>query len=407
VPASLTSRRGLLVTALLMVHIAIPLVTLAQPNFGHDRHALQSDAHRFQQIALAPGTPGRAFRVEYPPLAVLGMRAIGQDGLAPLMQRLVWLNALADLAIALALWWAWSKRASLAYLALCAPLLAFLINGFDLVATAVALVGLACSRKGRHVLGGVLIAAAAFLKVWPVLLVAVLLLWRHRRAVASAVVCLVAGGAAWLAWSGTRGPLDVITYRGAHGWHVESTPGVLLALVTGDHARMDMGAWRVGFPPAFLGTLITLATYAAVAYWLWRWRHLVDDAAGAVMVGALAIVFFGATLLSPQYLVWGTAFAAIAAHRRQWRVVVGYFVVMMMNTVYVATTDLMDPDHLPAHLQVLARNVAILGLVLVCAYELYCVSQARRTSASRSTYAEPLTSTVTECNVPVKGLGAA
>ena len=218
---------------------------------------------------------------------------------------------------------------------------------------------------------------------------------------------MVAGGVAWLVWSGLRGPLDVLTYRGARGWHVESTPGVLLALIRGAHARYEAGAWRVGAPPTMIGTLITLTTYAALAYWFWRARRLPEDAAGATMVGALGVVFFGATLLSPQYLIWAAPFAAIAGHRRQWRVVATYAVVMAMNCVYVGVTDLENADNLSAHLQVLVRNAMILGLVLVCARELYCVSQARRASASTSTYGAPLTSTVTECSVPVNELGAA
>jgi hypothetical protein len=407
VPPALTSRRGLVVTAIILVHLAIPLVTLSQANFGHDRHALQSDAHRFQQIALEQGTPGRDFRVEYPPLAVLGMRAIGHDGLTPLMQRLVWLNALADLAIALALWWGWSKRASIAYLAICAPLLAFLVNGFDLIAVAVAIAGLACSRHGRQVLGGVLVATAAFVKVWPALLIVVFLMWRHRRAVAAAVTSLVAGGLAWIAWSGIRGPIDVATFRGARGWHVESTVGVLVALFHDAHSRYEAGAWRVGNATPALGAVLTAATAIVLAAWFWRWRARIEDAAGAVMVGALAIVFLGATLFSPQYLVWGAPFAAIAWHSGRRRTAAAYFTVVMLDVVYVATNDLTRPDLMSAHVQVLVRNLALVGVIVVCARELYWVNQARRTSASTSTYAVPLTSTVTECNVPVKGLGAA
>ena len=87
-------------------------------------------------------------------------------------------------------------RAAIAYLALALPY-ALLLGEFDLIATAIAVVGLACSRRGEQVLGGVLIGAAAFVKVWPVLLVGVLLLWHHRRAVTAAVATLVAGGVAW------------------------------------------------------------------------------------------------------------------------------------------------------------------------------------------------------------------
>jgi hypothetical protein len=323
------------------------------------------------------------------------------------MKHLVLIDGLADLAIALALLWAWSKRASFAYLAMTVPMLPILLSGFDLFALAIAVVGLACSRRGHQTIGGVLIAAAAFVKVWPALLIAVLLLWRHRRAVAAAVASLVAGGAVWLAWSGTRGPIDVLTYRGARGWQVESNAGTLLALVRGLHSHYETGAYRVGAPPFIAGAVLSLATAGALVWWCWRARRAPGDPAGLVMLGAVAILLTGATLLSPQYLVWGIPFAAIAAHERRYAAATTYFVAIVLDIVYITTTSLTRPDGIGAHMQVLVRNGVLAAVIVVAFRSLYCVSQARRTSASTSTYAVPLTSTVTECNVPVKGLGAA
>jgi hypothetical protein len=390
-----------------LFHLMMVVNPLTEASFGHNGVAAHSDPIRFQAIALAHGTPGRDFRVEYPPLAVVGMRAIGRDGLAPLMKHLLLLDGLADLAIALALLWAWSKRASFAYLAMTAPLLPILVSGFDLVALGIAVVGLACSRRGHQTLGGVLIAIAAFVKVWPALLVAVLLLWRHRRAVIAAVTSLVVGGAAWLAWSGARGPLDVFTYRGARGWQVESNAGALLAITRGLHSHYEAGAYRVGAPPFVAGVALAGVTAVALLWWFWRGRQAPGDPAGAVMLGAIAILLTGATLLSPQYLVWGIPFAAIAAHERRNAAAATYFVAVVLDIVYITTTSLTRPDGIGAHTEVLVRNGVLAAVIVVAFRSLYCVSQARRTSASTSTYAVPLTSTVTECNVPVKGLGAA
>ncbi len=154
--------------------------------------------------------------------------------------------------------------------------------------------------------------------------------------------------------------------------------------------------------------LLAVTTALALVYWYERARHATAvDPAGVVTVGALSIFFVGASLLSPQYLAWGLPFAAIAAHERRWRVTGGYFAAVLLDVVYVVTTDLTRPDGVAAHVQVLVRNGVLLALVVVCFRELYCVSRARRTSASRSTYALPLTSTVTEWSVPVKGFGAA
>ncbi len=409
-PARHLDLRVVAVMALVLFHLFTPLTTVTRPGFG-DARAVGTDPGRYQEIAVATGTPGRDFRVEYPPLAVLGMRVIGRSGLHTLMARLAWLNGLADLAIGLALWWAWSRRAALAYLVIVLPLLAMLMAEFDLIATAIAVVGLACTRKGRHVVGGVLIAAAAFVKIWPVLLVGVLLLWRHRRAVVAAITTLVGGGLAWIAWSGPRGPIDVLTYRGARGWQVESTVGALVGLLGGAKAHVEQGAYRVGHPAPILGVILAGATGIGLGYWYWRTRRrdagAVAQNAGTWLLGALAIVLVGASLLSPQYLVWGIPFAAIAVDERHVNVAVAYGAAVLLDLVYILTSGVTHPDRATAHMEVLARNGMLLVVLVLAFRELYCVSQARRTSASTSTYALPLTSTVTECNVPVKGYGAA
>ena len=114
-----------------------------------------------------------------------------------------------------------------------------------------------------------------------------------------------------------------------------------------------------------------------------------------------------ATLLSPQYFAWGLPFAAIAVDERHVKLAVAYGAAVLLDLAYVLSGGVLHEDTVAAHVQVLVRNGVLVAVIVVAFRSLYCVSQARRTSASTSTYATPLTSTVTECNVPVKGLGAA
>src|SRR6266487_1032851 len=74
----------------------------------------------------------------------------------------------------------------------------------------------------------------------------------------------VAGTAAWVAWGGVDGPLQVLTFRGAKGWEMESTVGALVRGIGGASPRIEAGAWRVGDMAGWARDSLTLALLAAV-----------------------------------------------------------------------------------------------------------------------------------------------
>ena len=426
------ARRRRFVVALGAFHLLIFVVTATRPGWGYDTTSQLTDAGLFERLAVALRSPGGAPHVSYPPLAIGLIRIIGGAGLHTTMLRLLMLNALADLTIVVVLTRAWSKHAAVWYLALSAPLLAFLVNGFDTIVAAIVITGVACIRRDRARSGALLLTVAVFMKLWPVLLVGVLWAVGYRRAARWLCAFGALGLGMWIAATGFRGPVDVVTYRGSKGWHVESLPGVILGLARGEKSRYEQGSWRVGSPPPILGTLTTLIVVLSLV-WLWRRVHrdraFREPAIGMVSVASIATMLLGATLLSPQYLAWLFPFLAIAiveerdavprlgiataagaepergaAPKRPLRSAA--IAMTVINAMYVAANDLNNPDGMAVRIEALIRNVSIVLVVVACVRASYCAAQARATSATTSVYGSPLTSITTSSMVPVNANGA-
>ena len=177
----------------------------------------------------------------------------------------------------------------------------------------------------------------------------------------------------WLGWAGgTIDPLEqVISLRGAAGWHLESIPGSLVALFTADEAELQLNAYRIGtLNPTIvlLGRALTVAVAATLVIRALRNRHVAPhpvaspttdqpsiatidssttvepsnrttnepsatpmpapanepDVAGelagveldltlvaVVVLGAVTALIVTAPLLSPQFLLWLTPWAAL------------------------------------------------------------------------------------------------
>lgn len=199
---------------------------------------------------------------------------------------------------------------------------------FDLSAAALMAVGLVLTARGRHGLAGVLLGLATLTKLFPAVVVLVLLVAlaseRRWRAGASLLVgfaaitglvmlavLLVAGGAG----------LSFLAYQQARGLQVESVgAGIVLAL----HALVQLptnlmhafGSTDVGSPlsaaivaiqPILLGLLL-LALLATAAYrFRWERRHLGGVDPGSIVAlatCALLLTLVANKVFSPQYLVW-------------------------------------------------------------------------------------------------------
>ena len=307
---------------LIVARIAVVPITLDQAAAHGSHKVLTGDIRRFYKIATAPGTPYRDFQVEYPPLMYGAIKLLDSSTVNGATTATMWTQLVLDLAVAGLLAWGWGRRAGLAYLILGIPFLfyPFLYLRLDLLSVALAVAGLALVRHRRPALGGTALALACFAKVWPVLLVPSLLIRRSWRAVAACVGVGVAGLAAWIAWAGPNGLIQVLSMRGATGWEIESTVGGVVRTLSHDPIHLQRGAWRVGLAPSWAFTLLgVLCAVAVVAVWVLAARRrphgaLVLD--GYAALGAVSAFLLCSPLLSPQFIIWLLPFAAIVAARR-------------------------------------------------------------------------------------------
>lgn len=362
---------------LIGAHVAIALVVLHQVrSAGADFH-FSSDIARYRLVATTPGTPYRDFEAAYPPLALYLFKALGPGSFAVFAQRVVLWNLVCHAAIAGLLFRRWGMRAGWSYLALSAPLTAVVFTRFDLAPALLAVVGAALVSK-RPRLAAIALVTGAFVKVWPVVLVPGYAARRQWRAFVTAIAAGAAGLLAWVAWAGTSGFSQVLTARGARGWQFESVPGSVLRLLTRDsvHFEARNGAWRLGAPPGIASATLTVVFVVGLV-WLWVRAARSSAPEGVAETAAIVLVIVTGTLFSPQYVVWFLPFVAIAAANgarplEQWAAAVS------VSTLFAwMSFDVNHVGSLRTELLVGARNVALVGLLVVAINELRSV-RARR-----------------------------
>jgi hypothetical protein len=306
---SLLSASGAFVAVLIAVRVVVLVVAVFNV---HTNAVLDQDIRRFEEVATERARPWRDARIEYPVGEVLLIFAIAGYGLATTATVTALLAFTADLGIAWLLHRHWGRRAAVGYLIAGLPLLVFIYLRLDLVSVFLAVLGMALCRTERERIGGVTIAAAVLFRVWPLLLLPALLLRRRYRAFAWALGGVAAGGVAWVVWGGLRAPMEVLTYRGATGWEVGSTLGVLVWVLGRATVRFEDGSWRVGHAPAWT-KFLSVAGLCVVLAVIWararRWRMNLEGTPAAVAVAAL---LFFSPVLSHQYVAWLLPWAAIA-----------------------------------------------------------------------------------------------
>jgi hypothetical protein len=294
--------------------ILVVLIALVAGPKAREGKGLGVDTTRYHQIATARGTPYRDFDVEYPPLAYFELKAVHGSTPQQTASHLAWVQFALDAATAIAILVAWGEAAAVAYLVLTMVFVPLIYLELEPLVLALAVVGLALIEKGKERSGGVLLAAAAFAKIWPVLLLPVLAARSRWRALRYSVVAGGIGLTAWVAWAGLGAPLAVLRFRGLDGWTTGSAGGVLLRLFARSPIRYVGDMNRVGTLASWVSPALFLVV-AAVAMWAaWAARRN-----GRWPVAALLMV--GATLLlspifSYQYVIWLVPFAAICGERR-------------------------------------------------------------------------------------------
>ncbi len=331
------------------------------------------DNRRFREIAAAPGVPYRDADIEYPPLGWLYLELIGApDDVTTGGRLLVLTQLVADLAVAAALAYGWGRRTAVAWLVLMLPLCweGWIYGRFDLLAVALAMWGLALARRHRETLGGALVGLSAFVKAWPIVTVPGLAVEHRPRALRTSLLTLLIGGLGWLALGGPSGVAQVVSFRGATGWQVESTVGSVLLLDATRPSRSESGALRIGEQPGWAKVVLAVLLLGGIVIaWLLARRAArsggTSPAEAAVLgnlvcVGLLLVL---SPLLSPQYLVWLLPFVAI--RWRDW-LITGLMAASLVLSALVARNYGQLLNHGTGWgLLVLVRNgllVAIVGL---------------------------------------------
>lgn len=324
---------------------------------------------RIEQIATSTGTPYRDFPVEYMFPENVAIQLIGGSGAEATAIRLAFIAFLADLAATAAVWWGWGRRPAALYLLLGVPLLSFLYQRFDLVSIALAAWGAALvARRGDDVGGGIALGSAVMLKLWPLAVTPLLVVRRRWRALTAAgAVCLVVG-LAWLLASGPKGPVQVLSFRGARGWSVESIEGNLLWLANRGTPVLEQGAMRIGAAETWAKGLLFLGL---LGYEVMVWRRAggeARDPAGGACLAAVTAVLVLSPLVSEQYAAWLLPWAAVAFEGdRDERTVATIAAVVIVLAGLLGLFYLMPFGWAPAAQRwtILARNASLVALLVV------------------------------------------
>jgi hypothetical protein len=226
------------------------------------------------------------------------------------------------------------------------PVLGSLTVGrLDMIPVMLSVAALCVAGRGGG--RGVLLAAAAAVKAWPVTLLAGTAPWQWRR-VPVAIAAVLAPFAFF------AGPtLSFLAHQNARGVEIESAVAVpfMIWRLAGWHGSLvyEYGAWQLSGEYAglardasrvglFLIAAIVTAWCAATARGRIRWRP--EFAADAPLAVTL-LVLLDSPVLSPQYMLWalGLAAACLATGRTTQRPVALALLAAALLTVLVFPTE--------------------------------------------------------------------
>ena len=341
----------------LAIHVPIAVVAVGMSKLPN------ADLDNFYDIGTRSGRPYVDFPVEFPVATAQTFRTLApfagdreQFGV-----NLVILNVAADVAIALALGWGWGIEAAACYALIVIPLIDLFFLRMDLWPTALATFATAAWRRERSALAAIGWVAGAAFKLWPLMFLPLLLVSSGaRRRIASLATAIAAGVmvlAGWLWVAGPSGLYQVLTFRGAQGWEIESTVGAVWMLFEQTTMRVESGAWRIGTTSGSISILLFVLGAIPCLWMIWRGArtgHL-----GAGWAGGISVLLFTSALLSAQYSAWLAPASGVAWVEKDRRTaVLTGLVVFLTNLVFKSFHPLIHGS--PRALTiVLARNLLL------------------------------------------------
>ncbi len=353
-----------LVLGMLVVRLTIAIAV------ARNSASVSPDYDRFWTIASSPAAPYVAYRVEYTPFAVRlfqTLRRVAPNRVA-FGRGMVSIAYTADVVAATALTTAFGWESAAIYLLTTFPLLNLFYDRFDLVPTAAAAVAIAALRRARPVLAASALVAACALKLWALPLSALLVVDSRPAVRRTQTLALVTGGvvvgAMWLALAGTQGTAQILTFRGASGWQIETVVGNLIALSSHATLRYELNAYRVGSisSPAIVAWL-TLGLGVAFAL---AWIGMHAGRVGATWLCSIGALLALSPLLSPQFMAWIAPGAAIAwVERDRWPAALAAFAFLLTSLFVGHYDDLLRGSWW--ELVVLSRNLCLCIMIVVAA----------------------------------------
>lgn len=360
----LTSRRMAWWLLWASLAVQVPIAVLA----AVDGNLRDGDFDNYYAIGTKPGRPYVDFPVEFPIAAAQTFRTLAP--LAGNRERfgiaLVAASAAADAAIVAALAWGWGVEAAACFAFVTIPLLDLFVLRMDLWSTALATFAAAAWQRQRPSLAAIAIAAGAAFKLWPLAFLPLLVLPRGGRSRLTPVATVLVAGlvvlCGWLWVAGPMGLYQVLTFRGARGWEVESTVGSVWMLFERSSMRLETGAWRIG---TTIGPVSILMFMLGAVPCLWmigrgaRTGHL-----GAGWSGGISALLAMSALLSAQFAAWIAPAAGIAWAEEDRRVAVLTGIgVFLTNLVYKSFHPLLQ-GQTRALLTLLLRNLFLIAFAV-------------------------------------------
>jgi len=346
-----------LLWASLAVHVPIAVVAVGKSKLPN------ADLDNYYDIGTRAGRPYVDFPVEFPVATTETFRTLApiagdreQFGVS-----LVILSVAADVAIALALGWGWGIEAAACYAFIVIPLIDLFFLRMDLWPTALATFAAAAWRRERPVLAAIGWVAGAAFKLWPLMFLPLLLVSPGARRRITPLATAIAAGlmvvAGWLWVAGPSGLYQVLTFRGAQGWEIESTVGAVWMLFEQTSMRVESGAWRIGTTSGPISILLFVLGAIPCLWMIWRGArtgHL-----GAGWAGGISVLLFTSALLSAQYSAWLAPASGVAWVEKDRRTaVLTGLAVFVTNLVFKSFHPLVQGS--PRALTiVLARNLLL------------------------------------------------
>ena len=341
----------------LAIHVPIAVVAVGKSKLPN------ADLDNFYDIGTRSGRPYVDFPVEFPVATAQTFRTLApfagdreQFGVS-----LVILNVAADVAIALALGWGWGIEAAACYALIVIPLIDLFFLRMDLWPTALATFATAAWRRERSALAAIGWVAGAAFKLWPLMFLPLLLVSPGARRRITPLATAIAAGlmvvAGWLWVAGPSGLYQVLTFRGARGWEIESTVGAVWMLFEQTSMRVESGAWRIGTTSGPISILLFVLGAIPCLWMIWRGArtgHL-----GAGWAGGISVLLFTSALLSAQYSAWLAPASGVAWVEKDRRTaVLTGLAVFVTNLVFKSFHPLVQGS--PRALTiVLARNLLL------------------------------------------------